>query len=233
MARCGGGRNTSAEQHSDRRSRLQSGPLALAERRQIKKRTRKIARPVSVFPIPKSAQSRISSAGGRGKVSSRLVAHTAARVRSFEAQSHAPLASSETRNVARTVRSRRSSRASRSSRAPGVVGPTHRFTMGLIMRKNDRSFSSGGAPSPKKARLGSFVDLSRGARESSIKPHVLDNGTRWSARGNAPRARRQRASSRRSNATPRLFSRQHRASPRQRKSARVRTVSCAFSCSSA
>ena len=50
------------------------------------------------------------------------------------------------------------------------------------MRKNDRSFSSGGAPSPKKARLGSFVDLSRGARESSVKPHVLDNGTYRGAR---------------------------------------------------
>ena len=47
---------------------------------------------------------------------------------------------------------------------------------GGILR-NDRSFSSGGAPSPKKARLGSFVDLSRGARESASKPHVLDNGT--------------------------------------------------------
>jgi hypothetical protein len=54
--------------------------------------------------------------------------------------------------------------------------------MGLLMRKNDRSFSSGGAPSPKKARLGSFVDLSRGARESSVKPHVLDNGTYRGAR---------------------------------------------------
>jgi hypothetical protein len=70
--------------------------------------------------------------------------------------------------------------------------------MGLLMRKNDRSFSSGGAPSPKKARLGSFVDLSRGARESSVKPHVLDNGTYRGARtstrrGIGTRPRRQRA----------------------------------------
>ena len=98
--------------------------------------------------------------------------------------------------------------------------------MGLLMRKNDRSFSSGGAPSPKKARLGSFVDLSRGARESSVKPHVLDNGTYRGARtstrrGIGTRPRRQRAGFapiERDFFLPRLF---FRVAP-------VRTVSASF-----
>jgi len=64
----------------------------------------------------KSAQNRrfgISPAAGAGKVTSCFSsAHTAARVRGFEAHSNVPLASSEARKVARTVISRRPTRAS-------------------------------------------------------------------------------------------------------------------------
>jgi hypothetical protein len=51
--------------------------------------------------------------------------------------------------------------------------------------------------SPKKGRLGSFVDLSRGSRDSATRSHVLDNGASVVARPRRRRLRRAMTSVRR------------------------------------
>ena len=44
-------------------------------------------------------------------------------------------------------------------------------------RAADRAASGSASPAPKVGRIGSFVDLSRGANsDAKLKPHILDNG---------------------------------------------------------